>query len=94
MEERDRLAGNNKRRRDRILQGIRKHPWIAALAVICLLLFLFPPKVYLDYGVEHLKPYVDPDADKKAKGKAAKAKKKNPSERHPSQDDTESHSDD
>lgn len=37
------------------------------------LLFVFPPKVYLDYGVENLKPYVDPDADKKAAKKKAKA---------------------
>ena len=52
------------------------------------LLFLFPPKTYLDYGVEHLKPYVDPD-----KGKRAAKKKSAPTEA-PSQDDTESHSDD
>lgn len=31
------------------------------------LLFLFPPVVYLDYGVDHLKPWVDPEkVDKKA----------------------------
>lgn len=29
------------------------------------LLFVFPPKVYLDYGVENLKPYVDPDKKEK-----------------------------
>ena len=52
------------------------------------LLFLFPPKTYLDYGVEHLKPYVDHD-----KGKRAAKKKSAPTEA-PSQDDTESHSDD
>lgn len=34
------------------------------------LLFLFPPKVYLDYGVENLKPWVDPDAVKKKNKKA------------------------
>lgn len=35
------------------------------------LLFVFPPKVYLDYGVENLKPWVDPNAGKR------KNKKKN-----------------
>ena len=35
------------------------------------LLFLFPPKVYLDYGVENLKPYVDPDKGKKKSKKSA-----------------------
>ncbi len=63
MEERDRLAGNNKRRRDRILQGIRKHPWIAALAVICLLLFLFPPIVCMELRVN----YTDMEYEKGAK---------------------------
>lgn len=29
------------------------------------LLFVFPPKAYQDYGVEHLTPWVDPDKDKK-----------------------------
>lgn len=33
------------------------------------LLFLFPPKVYIDYGVENLKPWVDPDKGKKKKTK-------------------------
>ena len=33
------------------------------------LLFLFPPKVYINYGVEHLKPWVDPNS-KKGKQKA------------------------
>ena len=37
------------------------------------LLFVFPPKVYLDYGVGHLKPWVDPE--KKAKKKKAEGKK-------------------
>lgn len=37
------------------------------------LLFVFPPKIYLDYGVERLTPYVDPDADKKAAKKKARA---------------------
>ena len=37
------------------------------------LLFLFPPKVYLDYGVENLKPWVDPDKGKKRKNKKATA---------------------
>ena len=31
------------------------------------LLFLFPPKVYVNYGVEHLKPWVDPNPKKKNK---------------------------
>ena len=31
------------------------------------LLFLFPPKVYINYGVEHLKPWVDPDKKPKKK---------------------------
>ncbi|MCH5151323.1 MAG: prolipoprotein diacylglyceryl transferase [Clostridiales bacterium] len=35
------------------------------------LLFVFPPKVYVDYGVEHLKPWVDPDKGKKRKNKKA-----------------------
>ena len=35
------------------------------------LLFVFPPKTYLDYGVSHLTPYVDKDAEAK---KAAKRK--------------------
>ena len=34
------------------------------------LLFLFPPKVYPNYGVEHLKPWVDPNPKKKNKKKA------------------------
>ena len=34
------------------------------------LLFLFPPKVYLDYGVENLKPWVDPEPKRKKKKKA------------------------
>ena len=29
------------------------------------LLFVFPPKTYLDYGVENLKPWVDPEKHKK-----------------------------
>ncbi len=29
------------------------------------LLFVFPPKVYIDYGVEHLTPWVDPQKAKK-----------------------------
>ena len=33
------------------------------------LLFLFPPKVYINYGVDHLKPWVDPKP-KKSKKKA------------------------
>lgn len=40
------------------------------------LLFVFPPKVYLDYGVEHLKPWVDPEIEKKKAKKAAKAAEK------------------
>ena len=32
------------------------------------LLFVFPPKVYLDYGVENLKPWVDPNPKKNKKG--------------------------
>lgn len=43
------------------------------------LLFLFPYKVYRDFGVENLKEYVDPEAEerkrKKAEKKAAKADK-------------------
>ncbi len=36
------------------------------------LLFVFPPKVYKDFGVENLKPWVDPEKEKKAaKRKAA-----------------------
>ncbi len=35
------------------------------------LLFVFPPKVYLDYGVENLKPWVDPDKEKKRRKKLA-----------------------
>lgn len=31
------------------------------------LLFVFPPKVYVNYGVEHLKPWVDPEPRKKNK---------------------------
>lgn len=34
------------------------------------LLFVFPPKVYVDYGVENLKPWVDPDKGKRKKRKA------------------------
>ncbi|MCX4286682.1 MAG: hypothetical protein OSJ68_05265, partial [Clostridia bacterium] len=37
------------------------------------LLFVFPPKVYLDYGVENLKPYIDEEAQAK---KAARKEKK------------------
>ena len=37
------------------------------------LLFLFPPKVYTDYGVENLKPWVDPDKGKKKQKKIKKA---------------------
>ena len=33
------------------------------------LLFVFPPKVYVDYGVENLKPWVDPNPKKKKKNK-------------------------
>ena len=33
------------------------------------LLFLFPPKVYVDYGVENLKPWVDPNPKKRKKKK-------------------------
>ena len=33
------------------------------------LLFVFPPKVYLNYGVEHLKPWVDPEAKPKKRKK-------------------------
>ena len=36
------------------------------------LLFVFPPKVYADYGVEHLKPWVDPDKEKKRQAKLAR----------------------
>ena len=36
------------------------------------LLFLFPPKVYRDYTVDNLKPWVDPEP-KKRKGKAVEA---------------------
>ena len=35
------------------------------------LLFLFPPKVYIDYGVEHLKPWVDPNPKKRKKKEKA-----------------------
>lgn len=41
------------------------------------LLFVFPPKVYADYGVENLKPWVDPDKDKKAEKKRLRKEKKN-----------------
>ena len=37
------------------------------------LLFLFPPKVYRDYGVANLKPWVDPDKEKRQAKRAAKA---------------------
>ena len=37
------------------------------------LLFVFPPKVYRDYGVENLKPWVDPDKGKKKQKKIKKA---------------------
>ncbi len=37
------------------------------------LLFVFPPKVYRDYGVSHLKPYVDPIKEQKRQAKLAKA---------------------
>ena len=41
------------------------------------LLFVFPPKVYLNYGVEHLVPYVDEEAQaKKAEKKRLKEQKK------------------
>lgn len=40
------------------------------------LLFVFPPKVYADYGVENLKPWVEPDDEKKKK----KSKKKKATE--------------
>lgn len=40
------------------------------------LLFVFPPKVYLDYGVENLKPWVDPDAEKRKAKKDAKSAQK------------------
>ncbi len=33
-------------------------------------LFVFPPKVYLDYGVSHLKPWVDPEVEAKKNKKA------------------------
>ncbi len=36
------------------------------------LLFVFPPKVYLDYGVENLKPWVDPEKEKRKAKRAAK----------------------
>ena len=40
------------------------------------LLFVFPPKTYLDYGVDHLTPYVDEQAEaKKAARKARKQSK-------------------
>lgn len=35
------------------------------------LLFVFPPKVYHDYGVAHLKPWVDPDKKKRRQKVAA-----------------------
>lgn len=35
------------------------------------LLFLFPPKVYLDYSVTNLKPWVDPEKEKKRQKKLA-----------------------
>ncbi len=35
------------------------------------LLFVFPPKVYRDYSVANLKPWVDPDKEKKRQKKAA-----------------------
>ena len=38
------------------------------------LLFVFPPKVYLDYGVSHLKPWVDPEPPKKKKKQKAEEK--------------------
>ncbi len=41
------------------------------------LLFVFPPKVYLDYGISHLTPYVDTEAEaKKAARKAKRSEKK------------------
>lgn len=39
------------------------------------LLFVFPPKVYLDYGVEKLVPYVDEEAQAKKAAKKAKKQK-------------------
>jgi len=39
------------------------------------LLFVFPQKVYLDYGVENLTPWVDPDKEKKKAKKQAKQEK-------------------
>lgn len=40
------------------------------------LLFVFPPKTYLDYGVENLMPYVDEKADAKKAAKKAKRQSK------------------
>lgn len=34
------------------------------------LLFIFPPKTYVDYGVENLKPWVDPEPKRKKKKQA------------------------
>ena len=39
------------------------------------LLFVFPPKVYLDYGVSHLTPYVDEEAEARKAAKQAKKRK-------------------
>lgn len=40
------------------------------------LLFVFPPKTYLDYGVENLVPYVDEQAEAKKAAKKAKRQSK------------------
>lgn len=40
------------------------------------LLFVFPPKTYLDYGVSHLTPYVDKEAEAKRAAKKAKRQSK------------------
>lgn len=40
------------------------------------LLFVFPPKVYLDYGVSHLVPYVDKEAEAKKAARRANKKSK------------------
>ncbi len=44
------------------------------------LLFVFPPKVYRNYGVEDLQPWVDPEIEKKKAKKAAKSAAKNASD--------------
>lgn len=40
-------------RRNRIWQGIKGHPWAAVLAVVCLLLLLFPPAVCMELRIKY-----------------------------------------